>query len=167
MATKIKVITAKDFLEVTPDGIINLATSRQLLVEIARAEQLPVDYELLIDFRHTQCELKTLEMYELAGEICQQGDTFRGKVALLVHPGADFNRAAFFEKCLRRRRFSINAFTNYEKSMRWLLRTKKMPDGHRHRTAQTNPGALPPGAKSEDQDKKLPDAEFAKQDAAA
>ena len=27
MATKIKIITARDFLEVTPDGIINIATS--------------------------------------------------------------------------------------------------------------------------------------------
>ena len=36
MATKIKIITAKDFLEVTPEGIINLATSRQLIVDVAR-----------------------------------------------------------------------------------------------------------------------------------
>ena len=51
MATKIKIITAKDFLEVTADGIINLTTSRQLLVEVAKAEPHPVDYELLVDFR--------------------------------------------------------------------------------------------------------------------
>ena len=46
MATKIKIITARDFLEVTPDGIINVTTSRQLLVDIAKAEHHPVDYEL-------------------------------------------------------------------------------------------------------------------------
>lgn len=41
MATKIKSTTAGDFLEVTPDGIINLTTSRQVLVDIAKAENLP------------------------------------------------------------------------------------------------------------------------------
>jgi hypothetical protein len=51
MATKIKIVTGGDFLEVTPEGVINLATSRQLLVDIARSGGQPVDYDLLIDFR--------------------------------------------------------------------------------------------------------------------
>jgi hypothetical protein len=51
MATKIMIIPAKDFLEVTADGIINITTSRQLLADIAKAEHPPVDYELLVDFR--------------------------------------------------------------------------------------------------------------------
>jgi hypothetical protein len=38
MATKIKIVTTGDFLEVTPEGVINMATSRQLLVDIARAD---------------------------------------------------------------------------------------------------------------------------------
>ncbi len=71
MATKIKIITAKDFLEVTPDGIINLATSRQLIVDIAKAEHLPVDYELLVDFRDTQNRLSITDVYQLAGGACQ------------------------------------------------------------------------------------------------
>lgn len=38
MATKIKIITASDFMEVTPDGIVDINTSRQLLVDIAKAD---------------------------------------------------------------------------------------------------------------------------------
>ena len=130
MATKIKIITARDFIEVTPDGIINLTTSRQLLVDIAKAEHDPVDYELLIDFRDTQCHMSTVDLYQLAAELCQHGDTFRGKVGLLVLPGVNFDRAGFFERCSHSRGFSVHAFTDYEKAMRWVLSTEDLPNNH-------------------------------------
>ena len=121
MATKIKIIPGKDFLEVTADGVINLTSSRQLLVDIAKAEHHPVDYELLVDFRDTVSKLSTVEIYELAAELIKHGDTFRRKVALLVLPGIDFDHARFFETCSHNRGFSVNAFKEYEKAMRWLL----------------------------------------------
>jgi len=130
MATKIKVITAGDFLEVTPDGMINITTSRQLLLDIARAEHLPVDYELLIDFRDTESDLSVTDMYHLAAELCQYGDTFRRKVALLVDPGVNFDRASFFETASRNRGFLVNAFTDYEMTMRWLLLTEDPPNNN-------------------------------------
>jgi hypothetical protein len=128
MATKIKIIAAKDFLEVTPDGIINITTSRQLLVDIAKAEHQPVDYELLVDFRETQSHLSISDMYQLAAELCEHGDTFRRKVALLVFPGVNFDQASFFETCSHNRGFSVNAFTDYEKAMRWVLSGEDLPD---------------------------------------
>ena len=130
MATKIKFISARDFLEVTPDGIINITTSRQLLVDIAKAEHHPVDYELFIDFRDTQSDLSVSDVYQLAAELCQHGDTFSRKVALLVVPGINFDRASFFETCSHNRGFSVNAFTDYEKAMRWVLSTKGLPNNN-------------------------------------
>ena len=130
MATKIKIITARDFLEVTPDGIINITTSKQLLVDIAKAEHHPVDHELLIDFRDTQFHMSVSDMYQLAAELCQHGDTFRGKVALLVVPGVNFDHAHFFETCSQNRGFLINAFTDYEKAMRWVLSTEDLPNNN-------------------------------------
>jgi hypothetical protein len=127
MPTKIKLITAQDFLEVTPAGLINLTTSRQLLVEIAKAQQPPADYDLLVDFRDTHSLLSTLNVYQLAAELCQQRDTFRQKVALLVLPGIDFDRASFFETCSLNRGVSVNAFTDYETAMRWLLSAEDLP----------------------------------------
>ena len=121
MATKIKIITARDFLEVTPDGVIDITTSRQLLVDIAQAEHHPVDYELLVDFRDTQCDLSIIDVYQLAAELGQHGDTFRRKVALLVQPGVNFEHARFFETCSHNRGFSVDAFTEYEKAVRWIL----------------------------------------------
>jgi hypothetical protein len=127
MATKIKIITAGDFLEVTPDGIIDIITTRQLLLDIAKAEHHPVDYELLVDFRDTRSKLSTTDVYQLAAELYQHGDTFRRKVALLVLPGVNFDQARFFETCSHNRGFSVNAFTEYEKAMRWILSADDLP----------------------------------------
>jgi hypothetical protein len=134
MATKIKIITAKEFLEVTPDGIINITTSRQLLVDIAKAEHHPVDYELLVDLRHTESQISTHDVYQIATELCRHGDTFRRKVALLVIPGVNFYHARFFETCSHIRGFSVNAFTDYEMAMRWLLSA----DDPAHRNIPSN-----------------------------
>jgi len=128
MATKIKIITARDFLEVTPDGIINITTSRQLLADIAKAEQGPADYELLVDFRDAHSNLSTIDVYQLAAELCQYGDTFRRKVALLVLPGINFEHAHFFETCSQNRGFLMNAFTDYENAMRWVLSAEDPPN---------------------------------------
>ena len=130
MATKIKYISASEFLEVTTDGVINLATSRQLIVDIATAEDPPADHELLIDFRDAHGRLSVMDVYQLAAELCQHGDTFRRKVALLVAPGINFERAHFFETCSHNRGFSVNAFTDYEKAMRWVLSEEDLPNNN-------------------------------------
>jgi hypothetical protein len=130
MATKIKIITAGDFLEVTPEGIINITTSRQLIADIAKAEHPPVDYELLVDFRDTQSHLSAVDVYQLAAELSQHGDTFRRKVALLVDPGVNSEHARFFETCSHNRGFSVDAFTDYEKAMRWILSAEDLPNSN-------------------------------------
>ncbi len=121
MATKIKIITAKDFIEVTTDGIVDIASSRKLLVDIAKAENKPVDYELLVDFRDTESRLDVKDLYQLASELSEHGDAFRRKVALLVMPGINFNQASFFETCSHNRGFKVDAFTDYENAIRWIL----------------------------------------------
>ncbi|MBK7702187.1 MAG: hypothetical protein IPI34_04465 [bacterium] len=121
MATKIKIVTTGDFLEITPEGVIDMATSRQLLVDIAKADRHPVDFDLLIDFRDTQWRMSTFDLYQLASELFAHGDTFRRKVALLVHEGATFDAAAFLETCSHNRGFSVDAFTDFESAMRWFL----------------------------------------------
>jgi hypothetical protein len=103
-------------------------------LDIARAENSPADHELLIDFRDTKNQLSVIDIYQLAAELCQHGDTFRGKVALLVLPGVNFNHASFFETCSHNRGYLVNAFTDYEKAMRWILSEEDQPDNN----AQSN-----------------------------
>jgi len=124
MATKIKIITARDFIEITTDGIINIATSRQLLADIASAEHDQTDYELLVDFRDTQSHLSIIDVYQLASELYQYGDAFLRKVALVVTPGLNFDRASFFETCSHNRGFTVNAYTDYEQAIRWILKAE-------------------------------------------
>lgn len=128
MATKIKIVTIGDFLEVTPEGVINLATSRQLLVDIARAGCQTVDYDLLIDFRDTSWHMSTLDLYQLASELTHYDDTFHRRVALLVFPGDTFDSAAFFETCSHNRGFEVDAFTDFESAIRWLLSAEDAPN---------------------------------------
>lgn len=130
MATKIKIVTAKDFLQVTPEGIINLATSKQLLIDIAKADQPPADYELFVDFRDTESNISITDVYNLARELLKHDMIFRRKVALLVLPGIAFDRAHFFETCTRNQGFLVNAFTDYEQAMRWVLSTEDLPDNN-------------------------------------
>lgn len=127
MATKIKIVTTGDFLEVTPDGIINLKTSRQLLVDIAKSEHEPVDYDLLIDFRDTKWQMSTFDLYQLAQELVLHGNTFRNKVALLVNPGVNFDSAEFLETCSHNRGFFVDAFIDFENAMRWILASEDAP----------------------------------------
>ena len=127
MATKIKIIPATEFMEVTPDGLINLATSRQLLADIIKADQPPADFEMLVDFRNTYSDLSLPSIYQLAAELFLHGEVFRRKVALLVLPGVNFDRACFFETCSCGLGFSIGAFTDYECAMRWLLSEENRP----------------------------------------
>ena len=121
MATKIKIITTGEFLEVTPSGTIDITTSRQLLVDIARSDQTPVDYDLLIDFRETRWHMSLSDIYTLASELVKYGDTFRGKVALLLLPGIAFDSGSFLETCAHNRGFAVDAFADFESAMRWLL----------------------------------------------
>ncbi|OVE73557.1 hypothetical protein BVX94_03595 [bacterium B17] len=124
MATKIKIVTAKDFFKVTPDGVIDMSTSKQLLIDIAKAERSPADYDLLVDFRDSRWKMSTLDIYELASQLCKHGDTFRGRVALLVLPGTDFDAASFLETCSHNRGFFLDAFTDFETAISWFLSEK-------------------------------------------
>jgi hypothetical protein len=125
MATNFKVISASDFLEVTTDGIVNITTSRQLLTDIAMAQPAQPDYEMVVDFRGTESQLSIIDVYHLAAELCQHGNTFRRKIALIVTPGLNFDRASFFETCSFNRGFLIRAYTDYEAAIRWILKAKK------------------------------------------
>jgi anti-anti-sigma regulatory factor len=127
MATKIKVVTARDFVEITPEGTIDITTSQQLLVDIAKAERPPVDYDLLIDFRDTTWHMSTTDIYQLAAALTRHGDTFRRRVAILVLPGVNFDPASFLETCSHNRGFQVDAFTDFETAMRWLLSSKDSP----------------------------------------
>ena len=121
MATTIKIIKTGDFLEVTPEGTIDLIKSRKLLAEIASAEHPLVDYDLLIDFRDANLSMSIVDIYTIVAELSQQGATFRRKVALLLLPGHDFKKASFLETCAYNRGFAVETFIDFESAMSWFF----------------------------------------------
>jgi hypothetical protein len=121
MAVKVKIIRAKDFLQVSPDGELALEESKLLLAKVASAKRPPADYDVLIDLRRVQWRLSTTDIYFLAAGLDEHREVFEDKVALLVLPGANFNKAEFFELCAQNRGYRVEAFTNFEDAIHWLF----------------------------------------------
>ncbi len=128
MATKVKFIITRDFLDVRPDGNLGITASRKLLDDIAGAEHLPVEYELLIDLRDTQSRTSIFDVYQIEANPGLNGDAPERRVALLVRPGASFDRAGLFDAGSHDRGLSVNAFTDYEKATRWALSQEDSQD---------------------------------------
>lgn len=120
MATKIKIIRSVDYLSISDDGAIDFEESKEKLLEIAGAKRPPADYEILLDFRRTQWILSTDEIYTIVQVLLDDPDSFRDKIALLVLPGVNFDRAYFTELCSKNERITVQTFTNYEDAIHWF-----------------------------------------------
>ena len=120
MATKIKIIRSVDYLSVTDDGAVEFEESKKKLIEIAGVKRPPADYDILLDFRRTQWVLSTEEIYSLTYVIINDQDSFRNKIALLVLPGVNFDKAYFQELCSRNKGVAVHSFTNYEDAIQWF-----------------------------------------------
>lgn len=120
MPTKFKLIRSVEYLQTDANEDIDLEASKQMLIEIAKAKRPLADFDLLLDFRRIQLKLNTVEIYFLASELHLHGDTFCDKVAILVLPGLNFEKAEFFELCAKNRGFKVDCFTNYEDAVQWF-----------------------------------------------
>lgn len=120
MATKIKIIRSVDYLSISDDGVIEFEESKLKLLEIAGTKSPPADYEILLDFRRTQWILSTDEIYLLVQVLLEDQDSFRDKIALLLLPGVNFDRAYFNELCSKNELITVQTFTNYEDAIQWF-----------------------------------------------
>ena len=121
MAVKIKIIRATDFLQVSPEGELDLDASRRLLVAVASAKRPPADFEVLLDLREVEWDLSTTDIWSLAKELGRHGETFRDKLAVLAAPGEAFDQAEFFELCSQNRGYRVEAFSSFEEAIQWLF----------------------------------------------
>ena len=120
MSTKINLIRSIEYLYSSPEGKIDLEKSKQILTDLAKAKQSPADYDIILDFRRSQLKLSTTDLWYLAAELVNHNNAFREKVAVLILPDLNFEKAEFFELCSRNRGFNINVFTNYEDAVQWF-----------------------------------------------
>jgi hypothetical protein len=120
MAINLRVIHGHDFIKLTPDGKLDLEKSKQVLKEVASAAAPLGDYEILIDTRKVEIVMSVTDLWYLAADLRNLGDTFFRKTAVLC-PLEGFDRAGFFALCAQNRGLRVSAFTSYEDAMEWLL----------------------------------------------
>ncbi|MFI5167805.1 MAG: hypothetical protein ACHQQS_14395 [Thermoanaerobaculales bacterium] len=120
MATNIRIIHAHDFIRVTPDGRLDLETSKKLLAEIASAAVPLTHYEILLDTRKAQVAMSVTDLWYLAPELNQFRKAFSRKTAVLG-PLEGFDHAGFFALCAQNRGLRVMAFTSFEDAIEWLI----------------------------------------------
>lgn len=123
MPTNIRVVHAHDFIKATSEGKLDLAASKQLLLEIASASAPLVDYDVVLDTRKAQSELSVTDLWDLAAELSA---SFRKafsrplRTAVLC-PAERFDHAGFFALCAQNRGFQVSAFTSFADAYEWLI----------------------------------------------
>lgn len=120
MPTNVKVISARDFIRAQPDGQADLAAAGRLLKEIAAAGAGLEEFEVLVDTRRVQGALSAVALWQVAEMLVKFRRTFARRTAVLC-PVEKFDHTRFFALCAENRGFNIEAFTDYEDAMEWLL----------------------------------------------
>jgi hypothetical protein len=120
MPTNIKIIHTRDFIRAKPDGVLDLAASRNLLRELVTEFDTAGKYHVLVDTRGADVRLSKIDLYELGSAVAAAPALAREKVALLV-PADDKLDADFFETVSRNRGASLRAFTEFESAITWLM----------------------------------------------
>lgn len=126
MSCKILIIHAHDFIKATPEGTLDLACSRKLLIDIATNSGALADHELLLDTRRAHSVLSVTDLYEIVGEIHDHQQAYSRRTAVLC-PRERFEFAEFFALCAQNRGFSVNAFTSFEEAIDWLVENSSRP----------------------------------------
>ena len=120
MRVNYKIIQAKDFIKAKPTGEIDLDESKKLLGQLAQMEQLIGDHEILMDLREAYGGMDHADLFELVGELGRHKEAFRSKIAVIARDDEQFNKAVFLEMCANIDRFTVMAFTDFEKAANWL-----------------------------------------------
>jgi hypothetical protein len=121
MDLNIRIIHLHDFLKTSPTVEVDLETSKQFFLELARRNAPPRQYDLLIDLRQTIGHLSLFEIAELVGVVIEHRDSFRSKIAILTTPGVKFDNAQFGALYAGNRGIRVAAFTDFEETMNWLM----------------------------------------------
>jgi hypothetical protein len=119
MPTDIRVVHAHEFLQATPEGALDLAGSKEMLIEIALRSAPEDGYDIILDLRGTQMTLSIDDLWHFAAELHQYPGVFARKTAVIV-PRDDFDHAGFFALCAQERGFQVSAFTSLGDAMEWL-----------------------------------------------
>lgn len=120
MPMNIKIIQTEDFIRATPDGVLDLSASRDLLKQLVNEFDTAGKYHVLVDTRGADVRLSMVDIHELGVAIAAEPVLAREKIALLVPPEEKID-AGFFETVSRNRGADLRAFTDFETAITWLI----------------------------------------------
>jgi len=69
LPTDIRIIHAHDFIKATPEGKLDFAKTKKLLMEIASTSAPLSEYDILLDTRKAQSEMSVTDLWYLAAEL--------------------------------------------------------------------------------------------------
>ncbi|MBZ0202011.1 MAG: hypothetical protein K8I03_03235 [Ignavibacteria bacterium] len=124
MKTEFKVVKTKDFLKTKSSGELNLNETRKVLSKLADLNSDDPVKEILIDIRETESVLSLSDIFTIVNEVGKFRKAFRKKIAVLLGPSHDFDKARFLEMCAGNRGFNVNAFGDFEEAVKWLADTE-------------------------------------------
>jgi hypothetical protein len=126
MDLNLRLIHARDFLKTTPEGELDLATSKRLLLKLASENAAPRHFDILIDIRHVTSRLTFMDITELVDMMIEHRESFRSKLAILNRPESTLEVAKFMELYAGNRGFQVGAFNDFEKAMNWLMTSNNL-----------------------------------------
>src|SRR5262245_6233474 len=97
MDLNLRLIQAKDFLKASPTGKYDIEMAKQFLLELAKENAAPRQYDVLIDVRGASLSLSFADITELVQVMIVNRDSFRSKLAILTLPGHHFDNAKFMQ----------------------------------------------------------------------
>jgi len=126
MSLKIDLIPARGFVRLTPQGGFDFSSSRKILSEVFEACEPLWEHEILVDCRHTRCDLSDTDIWHLAAECGRHRNTIRKKIAILVNPENHSGKAEFFALCARNQHVLVQAVTTTDEAIEWLFPSSKV-----------------------------------------
>ena len=121
MPINIAIIQTRDFIRASADGALDLDASRRLLVDVVSAIRRAGEHNVLIDTRAAApTRLSRTDLWKLGVAAGTQPALAQGRVALLV-PLDKKDDAEFFESVARLEGANVQAFSDFENAISWLI----------------------------------------------
>jgi hypothetical protein len=122
----IRLIHSRDFIRTTPEGDLDLAMSKEIILRLAVENARPGQYDILIDIRGTTKRLSYFDVANLVQVMIDHRESFRSRLAILIEPGERFDDAKFMELYAGNRGFQVGAFNDFEEALDWLVTSSEL-----------------------------------------
>ena len=92
------------------------------MLKLAADPQFDPQTEVLLDWRDVECEMSTLDIYDLASFLASPDPALptRRKIAVLVDGQRGFDHALFLQMCVANSGIRLAAFADYDAANDWL-----------------------------------------------